>query len=256
MRRLDDWEVRWHKYPGVVLPEIPRGNAVVVLSGGQDTATCVMWAKRYFRKVYAVTFKYGQTLDIELRAAKTIVRIAELAGHEIIDISEVSRLLSRTTSLVRSSDLDISWQGGRGVLPTTFVPGRNLLFLVLGAMYAYSVDSHHLVIGVNFADWVGYPDCRPDVFPPLEESLRQGMEWEVKIHAPLLYLDKARINWLAEDLQAYQILYPYTHTCYRGERPPCGTCPACITREWGFKLAGLPDPLTTMGDQLPELDTL
>ena len=127
-------------------------------------------------------------------------------------------------------------------LPNTFVPGRNLIFLTYAAAYAYQRDIRHLVTGVAQTDYSGYPDCREATIQALQTALRLGMESEFSIHTPLMHRSKKETVELARDLDALPAM-AFTHTCYNGQRPPCGTCPACILRAKGFAEAGIADPL-------------
>jgi 7-cyano-7-deazaguanine synthase len=127
-------------------------------------------------------------------------------------------------------------------LPNTFVPGRNLIFLTVAAAYAWQRDIGHLVTGVAEADYSGYPDCRQKTIDALQVALRLGMESEIEIHTPLMHLSKQQTVELARDLGALPAM-AMTHTCYNGERPPCGVCPACVLRAKGFAEAGVGDPL-------------
>jgi 7-cyano-7-deazaguanine synthase len=127
-------------------------------------------------------------------------------------------------------------------LPNTFVPGRNLVFLTFAAAFAYRRGIANLVTGVAQTDYSGYPDCREDTIAALQQALRLGMEFDVTIHTPLMHLSKRETVELARDLGALPAM-AYTHTCYNGRRPPCGTCPACELRAKGFAEAGIEDPL-------------
>jgi 7-cyano-7-deazaguanine synthase len=143
------------------------------------------------------------------------------------------------------TDTDIDVENGTDAqtgLPNTFVPGRNLIFLTYAAAYAYQRKIDHLVTGVAQTDYSGYPDCREATISSLQQSLRLGMESDVTIHTPLMHLSKKETVLLARDLGALPAM-ALTHTCYNGERPPCGTCAACELRAKGFAEAGIDDPL-------------
>jgi len=213
-------------------------SAVVLLSGGQDSTTCLYWAKERFDRLYALTFDYGQRHRIELDAACTIARMAGVAEHRILRMGELEELGG--SALL--SDIPIQETGGRGNLPNTFVPGRNLLFLTLAAAWAYQLECHDLVGGMCQTDYSGYPDCRRATIDALEAAIRLGMEWEIRIHTPLMFLTKAQSVKLAVEVGAMNAL-AYSHTCYEGRFPPCGVCPACRLRAKGFEEAGVEDPL-------------
>ena len=216
-------------------------KALVVLSGGQDSTTCLYWAiKRFGRaQTCSVTFDYGQRHRLELDCA---ANVAECAGvsNERLPIDTFSALggdaLTDTGIAVENK------AAGAGALPNTFVPGRNIIFLTFAAAYAYQRGIVHLVTGVAQMDYSGYPDCRQETMSALQTTLRLGMESDVVIHTPLMHLSKQQTVELASDLGALPAM-ALTHTCYEGVRPPCGDCPACVLRAKGFAEAGIQDPL-------------
>jgi 7-cyano-7-deazaguanine synthase len=216
-------------------------RAVVVLSGGQDSTTCLYWAiDRYGRdKVETLTFDYGQRHRIELECA---ARVAEFAGvaNTILPIDTFTALGGDALT-----DADVPVEAGTDDttgLPSTFVPGRNLVFLAFAAAFAYRRGAANLVTGVAQTDYSGYPDCREGTITSLQHTLRLGMEFDVTIHTPLMHLSKRETVELARDLGALPAM-AFTHTCYNGKRPPCGSCPACELRAKGFAEAGVEDPL-------------
>ena len=217
------------------------GKALVVLSGGQDSTTCLYWAIDRFGvdNVDTVTFDYGQRHRIELECAE---RVAAFAGVS-------NRVLPIDTFVALGGDAltDAAIDVQDGVesdsgLPNTFVPGRNLVFLTFAAAYAYRLGVSNLVTGVAQTDYSGYPDCREGTMTSLQHTLRLGMEFDVAIHTPLMHLSKKETVELARDLGALPAM-AFTHTCYNGQRPPCGACPACELRAKGFAEAGVEDPL-------------
>ena len=225
--------------------------AIVVFSGGQDSTTCLVWALKKFKEVKAITFDYKQRHKIEIECAKEIIKLINSKNevsidwlkqksqieHIIIDISFLSDMLR--TAMIQ--DLEIKYNNKTG-LPTTFVPGRNILFLTLTAAYAYQKNIRHIVIGVSQTDYSGYPDCREATIISLQHTLKLGLEYDIKIHTPLMWKNKSETIKMMQELGGLE-LYKYTHTCYKGERPACGTCFACELRLAGFKEAGLKDPL-------------
>lgn len=214
-------------------------KALVVLSGGQDSTTCLYWAIRRFGRdqVSSLTFDYGQRHRIELDCAADVASQAGVANR-ILPIDTFAALGGNALT-----DQEIEVAGGAdGSLPSTFVPGRNLVFLTFAAAYAWPRRIGHLVTGVAQTDYSGYPDCREETLRALEQALRLGMESQVEIHAPLMHLSKKQTVLLARDLGAIDAMR-LTHTCYEGRRPPCGTCPACKLRARGFAEAGISDPL-------------
>jgi 7-cyano-7-deazaguanine synthase len=213
-------------------------SAVVLLSGGQDSATCLAWAQRRFKRVHAVTIDYGQRHRIELHAA---VDIAERAGvvQSTIPCNSFTALGGNALTGTEAISAGVRTENN---LPNTFVPGRNLLFITLAAAYAYQRSISELIIGVCQTDYSGYPDCREDSMISLQESLRLGMEAPFTIHTPLMHLSKAETVFMMRDLGRLDLL-AFTHTCYLGSIPPCGSCPACELRAKGFKEAGIADPM-------------
>jgi 7-cyano-7-deazaguanine synthase len=188
-----------------------------------------------------VSFDYGQRHHIELDCA---ARVAEFAGvpNTCLPIDTFAALGG---DALTDPDVEVaSGTNEQAGLPNTFVPGRNLIFLTFAAAYAYQRGIRHLVIGVAQTDYSGYPDCREGTITALQHALRLGMESDVTIHTPLMHLSKKETVELARDLGALPAM-ALTHTCYNGERPPCGQCAACELRARGFAEAGVADPLLT-----------
>jgi 7-cyano-7-deazaguanine synthase len=216
-------------------------TALVLLSGGQDSTTCLYWAIDQFGagSVSCVSFDYGQRHRIELDCAARIAAAAQVA-HACLPIDTFAAL--RGDAL---TDPDVAVRAEPDVrtgLPNTFVPGRNLIFLTFAAAFAFRRRIGHLVTGVAQTDYSGYPDCREPAIRAMEAALRLGMESDVRIHTPLMHRSKRETVELARDLGALPAM-ALTHTCYEGTRPPCGECPACRLRAKGFAEAGIPDPL-------------
>ena len=216
-------------------------KVLVVLSGGQDSTTCLYWALDRFGPgaVDTVTFDYGQRHRIEIDCA---AKIADLAGvaNACLPIDTFAALGG---DALTDPDIDVSNGADDSAgLPNTFVPGRNLIFLTYAAAYAYQREITHLVTGVAQTDYSGYPDCREGTITALQHAIRLGMESDITIHTPLMHLSKKETVELARDLGALPAM-ALTHTCYNGERPPCGTCAACKLRAKGFAEAGVNDPL-------------
>ena len=219
-------------------------GAICLTSGGQDSTTCLFWALQRFTPVSALAFDYGQRHRLELQAAETI---CTLAGVPLVILPlEIFRHLGGTALLDPGQELRSD--GGRGGLPNTFVPGRNLMFLTVAAAFAYQQDVADLVIGTCQTDYSGYPDCREQTMQAMEQALSLGMDFPFRIHTPLMYLTKAQTVALAQDVGAFDAM-AYSHTCYAGVFPPCTRCPACQLRARGFAEAGVPDPLMVRAQQ-------
>lgn len=215
-------------------------EALVVLSGGQDSTTCLYWALKEYSAddVRSVTFDYGQRHRIELDCAQKIAAIAGVSNR-VLPIDTFAALggnaLTGSEAVTPDAPADDE-------LPNTFVPGRNLVFLTFAAAYACQLQIHHLVTGVAQTDYSGYPDCRKETIEALQKALCLGMEYEITIHTPLMFKTKAETVVMAEELGAMEAL-AFSHTCYNGAQPPCGDCAACQLREKGFAEAGREDPL-------------
>jgi 7-cyano-7-deazaguanine synthase len=214
-------------------------KAVVVLSGGQDSTTCLYWAMHRFgaSAVEALTFDYGQRHRIELECAEKVAAFANVP-HTTLPIDTFAALGGNALT-----DAGITVEDARaGELPNTFVPGRNLVFLTFAAAFAWQRGITDLVTGVAQTDYSGYPDCRQETIDALVPALNLGMEREFTIHTPLMNLSKKETVEMARDFGALDAM-ALTHTCYNGQRPPCGECPACRLRAKGFEEAGIADPL-------------
>ena len=223
-------------------------KAIVLFSGGQDSTTCLAWALDRFAAVETVGFDYGQRHQVELACREPVA--AELArlfpqwkprlGEDhLLDLG----LLGQISDTALTRDVEIA-MGDHG-LPTTFVPGRNLVFLTFAAALAYRRGARHIVAGMCETDFSGYPDCRDDTMKAMQLALNLGMAQHFVIHTPLMWLDKAATWALAEDLGGpllVDLILEHTHSCYHGDRTHrhewgygCGDCPACALRAAGYK---------------------
>jgi 7-cyano-7-deazaguanine synthase len=212
--------------------------AVVLFSGGQDSTTCLAWALARFRRVECVTIDYGQRHRVELEAAAAIAKAAGVPQRVV----PCDSFRAIGGNALTGDEAVAGGVRASNHLPNTFVPGRNLIFLTLAAAVAYTRGCAALVTGVCETDSSGYPDCRAGTMAALQEALRLGLEAPFAIHTPLMHLTKAATVVMARDLGALPLL-ALSHTCYNGQVPPCGTCPACVLRAKGFAEAGVPDPL-------------
>jgi 7-cyano-7-deazaguanine synthase len=216
-------------------------KALVVLSGGQDSTTCLYWAiDRFGRKnVSSVTFDYGQRHRIELDCARRIAEHADVANICL----PIDTFAALGGDALTDDSIAVGDTADAGTdLPVTFVAGRNLIFLTFAAAYAYRHDIGHLVTGVAQTDYSGYPDCREETIAALQQTISLGMDREIEIHTPLMHLSKKETVELAVQLGALDAM-GLTHTCYNGLHPPCGRCAACELRAKGFAEAGVADPL-------------
>lgn len=209
-----------------------KETALVVFSGGQDSTTCLFWALRNFRRVVALTFIYGQKHVREVDMARAIAEEAGVEWH-LMDVSFIGKL--GRNSLTDSSipmDEDKPADGP----PNTFVPGRNLFFLSIAAVFARERGINHLVTGVSQTDYSGYPDCRDAFVKSLNVSLNLGMEEQFVIHTPLMWIDKAQTWQMADELGVFDLVRERTLTCYNGiPGDGCGECPSCKLRRAGLE---------------------
>ncbi len=209
-----------------------KEDALVVFSGGQDSTTCLYWAKKHFKKVYALSFLYGQKHHKEVELAQ---RIAEEAGVEwqMMDVSFIGRLGANSLT---DTSMVMDQEKPEGSYPNTFVPGRNLFFLSIAAVYARERGINHLVTGVSQTDFSGYPDCRDAFIKSLNVTLNLAMDEQFVIHTPLMWVDKAETWAMADELGVMDIVRYKTLTCYNGiPGDGCGHCPACRLRREGLE---------------------
>ncbi len=212
----------------------PNNKALVVLSGGQDSTTCLFWAKKEFKEVYAISFNYGQKHQHETAIAQSI---AEKAGvsFKLMDIYFISQLA--TNCSLTDSSIKMDEEKPEGSFPNTFVPGRNLFFLSIAAVYARSLGIRDIVTGVSQTDFSGYPDCRDSFIKSLNVSLNLAMDEQFVLHTPLMWKDKAETWEMADNLGVFDIVRNETLTCYNGVvGDGCGHCPACLLRRKGLEV--------------------
>lgn len=227
---------------------ISAEKALVLFSGGQDSATCLAWALERFSAVETVAFDYGQRHKVELECREDfLAKVVEikpewnerLGPDHKLDLSVLGKISE--TSLTQEAEIALREDG----LPNTFVPGRNLLFFTLAAAVAYRRKLRHLVGGMCETDYSGYPDCRNDTLRSLQVTLNLGMGSNCVIDTPLMWIDKAATWRMAHDLggdQLVALIKTSTHTCYLGIRDQkhdwgfgCGECPACDLRVAGYR---------------------
>lgn len=210
-----------------------KNKAVVVLSGGQDSTTCLFWAKKRFKEVVAVSFNYNQRHKGELECAKEICEKHNVE-HHILDLGLLNQLAPN--ALTRKS-INVEFAKADKNVPNTFVDGRNLLFLSFVAVFAKQRDIHTIITGVSQSDYSGYPDCRNVFIKSLNTTLNLAMDYEFDIVTPLMWIDKADTWKLADDLGVIDIIRNETITCYNGIKGDgCGECPSCFLRKRGYEL--------------------
>jgi 7-cyano-7-deazaguanine synthase len=222
-------------------------SALVLYSGGQDSTVCLAWALERFDYVETVGFAYGQRHAVELDQRQRILDAMQASGGTGVKLGEDHLLALMAlaqisdTALTRDSEITYSENG----LPTTFVPGRNLLFLTYAAALAYRRGISTLVAGMCETDFSGYPDCRNATIQTLASAISLGFDRPIKIETPLMYIDKAGTWAMAEKIggqSLVDLIIEDSHTCYLGDRSKrhdwgygCGTCPACELRAKGWE---------------------
>lgn len=220
--------------------------ALVLFSAGQDSATCLAWALQRYERVETIGFDYGQRHRIELdqrpivRDAIAALRLGgELDGDIVVDLKGYGALAESALTANRAIEMEANG------LPSTFVPGRNLVFLAVAAAHAYRRGIEVLVGGMCETDYSGYPDCRRETLDAMQTALNLGLAAPLAIETPLMHLTKAETWSLARDLGGgvlVDLIRTQTHTCYEGDRSAlhqwgygCGRCPACELREAGYR---------------------
>ncbi len=201
--------------------EKAKEAALVLFSGGQDSTTCLYWAKKQFRSVEAIGFRYGQKHEVELRQATLI---AEKAGVPF-RIMDLSGLLHGSALLEHDKDVSAEHELNQS-LPASFVPGRNAVFLTVACSYAYTRNISDLVGGMCQTDYSGYPDCRRVFVDSLQTTMSLALSTDLRIHTPLMYLTKAQTWKLAYDLGVLDVVRDLSHTDYNGDRT--------TYNEWGY----------------------
>ena len=224
-------------------------NGVLVLfSGGQDSTVCLAWALQRFARVETIGFAYGQRHAVELEvrpriraalAAQSQAWRERLGDDHVVRLDALAEISE--TALTRDVAIEIAKTG----LPTTFVPGRNLVFFSFAGAVAYRRGINHMVAGMCETDFSGYPDCRDDTIKAMQLALTLGMDHRFVVHTPLMWVDKAGTFALAEEIGGaalVDLVLAETHTCYRGDRQHrhawgfgCGECPACRLRAAGYE---------------------
>ena len=247
-----------------------KKSALVILSGGQDSTTCLFWAKNNFEVVHAITFDYGQRHAIEIESARRVAEMAKVASHEVV---RIPGLLLSTSPLTSDQELDryasaeamAAEVGDR--IEKTFVPMRNTLFFVIAMNRAVALGCDDLVTGICEEDNANYPDCTGEFRDQFERLANQSLGTLVHgwlrerkrytVHAPLLTLDKSETVKLALRLPGCWEALAYTHTSYDGKYPPTDMNHSNVLRAFGFERAGLPDPLVVRAwrEGLMELPT-
>ena len=207
-------------------------SALVCFSGGQDSTTCLFWAKKQFDRVEAVCFTYGQKHSLEIEIASKIAVDAHVPFH-LLDVSLIGQLAPNSLT---NHSIEMDSEKPADSYPNTFVPGRNMVFLTFAAILARSKGIFDLVTGVSEADFSGYPDCRDTFVRSLNVTLNLAMDEQFVLHTPLMHRDKSEVWQLADELGVFDLVRTQTLTCYNGiPADGCGHCPACKLRQEGLE---------------------
>ena len=210
-----------------------KNAAMVCFSGGQDSTTCLFWAKKHFSHVEAVCFTYGQKHSQEVEVARQIATDANVPFH-LLDVSLISQL--DTNCSLTNSSIEMDAEKPQDSYPNTFVPGRNMVFLTFATILARAHGIYNLVTGVSEADFSGYPDCRDTFIRSLNVTLNLAIDEQFVIHTPLMNLDKCGVWELSDQLGVFDLVRNKTLTCYNGViADGCGHCPACTLRNKGLQ---------------------
>ncbi len=223
-------------------------KAMVVLSGGQDSTTCLFWAVKEFAEVHAVTFNYGQRHSVEIESAVTVAKLAGVKSHSIIDVPGILKSRSPLTDSTAELETYTDYKSMDAIIGNrielTFVPMRNAFFLTMAANIALEKNCFDLVTGVCQQDNANYPDCRLEFIQSQQDTINKALGISTfKIHTPLMDMSKSEIVKFAIELPGAFDALAWSHTCYAGETPPCGKCHACVLRASGFADARMEDPL-------------
>lgn len=231
MSLLGEVQYTWHRL--MIRGGKVMKKAVVIFSGGQDSTTCLVQALQHFDEVHAITYDYGQRHREEIEVAQSLAKRLGVAAHKVMDVTLLNELA--VSSLTRD-DIPVSHDLQDNGLPNSFVPGRNILFLTLAGIYAYQVGAKTLVTGVCETDFSGYPDCRDQFVKAMKSALTQGMDYDLAIDTPLMWLNKAETWAMADHYHALDLIKDETLTCYNGVKGSgCGDCPACTLRAKGLE---------------------
>jgi 7-cyano-7-deazaguanine synthase len=225
-----------------------KSSALVLFSGGQDSATCLAWALEKYSRVETIGFNYGQRHSVELDCRTQFISkikhsfpewSKKLGDDHLMDLNLLGQISD--TALTQEKSIQMQSSG----LPNTFVPGRNLLFLTFAATVAYRRNLKVIIGGMCETDYSGYPDCRDDTIKALQVAISLGLDTRIVLETPLMWIDKAATWTMAQNLGGsilLELIQENTHTCYMGDRTKrhawgygCGSCPACDLRRIGYE---------------------
>jgi 7-cyano-7-deazaguanine synthase len=218
-------------------------KAVIVLSGGLDSTTCMGIAKDTGYELYPITFYYGQRHNREVEQAKKVAEYYEVSDHRVVSLGFLQEIGG---SALTDQEIEVPTNGEEGGIPVTYVPARNLIFLSLATAYAEVVGAEAIYIGVSAVDFSGYPDCRPEFIHSMTQTIQLATkvgtttEESIRIETPLIDLSKSETVEVGIRLE---VPYHLTTSCYHGDEVACGICDSCRLRLKGFHKAGYQDPI-------------
>lgn len=221
-------------------------KAIILLSGGLDSATVLGFVRAAAYEIYCLSFQYGQKQSYEIECAKKLAISNKAVEHKIVQIDPI---LFSSSALTSNLEVPKNVQSNFDAIPSTYVPARNTIFLAYALAYAETIKANNIFLGCNIVDYSNYPDCRPDYLKAYEKVFNLAsarLNEEIRIQAPLLYLSKSQIIQLGT---ALQVDYSMTLSCYdpSSDHISCGLCDACNFRKNGFIQAGLIDPIVYNG---------
>lgn len=216
-------------------------SALVVFSGGQDSTTCLGWAKRRYERVETITFDYHQKHSIEVEQAKIIAKYLEVPNY-VVSLDIFAQLADSALLEVNKTQNINASHHAKPDLPASFVPNRNAMFFTIAHAYAQKQGLTHIITGINQTDYSGYPDCREGFIQSLEQSLNIGSQSTINFVYPLIHLSKAQTFALAEQEGVLELVLEHSHTCYNADHTTfhpwgygCNECPACHLRAKGWE---------------------
>ncbi|MFD1336673.1 7-cyano-7-deazaguanine synthase QueC [Oceanobacillus iheyensis] len=217
-------------------------KAVVILSGGLDSTTCMEVGKEAGYELYPISFHYGQRHDREIENAKKVASYFNVTEHKVFSLEFLKEIGG---SSLTDQSMEVSQEGVGEDVPNTYVPGRNTIFLSIAASYAEAIGAEKIYVGVSAVDYSGYPDCRPEFIEAMQQTIYQGTNANpaITIEAPLIDLSKGDTVKLGMKLN---VPYHLTTSCYLGGEEACGECDSCRLRLQGFEEAGATDPIKYM----------
>ncbi|MBF0134872.1 MAG: 7-cyano-7-deazaguanine synthase [Magnetococcales bacterium] len=247
--------VEWQEVPAEERkrPKAGSGRALVMLSGGENSTIALFWALHRFSRIAALTFNHAHDHPLQLESACKIADMAKIP----LEIIPMGTLLQGFEPVLTAKAGEAKKNTGHNLATPCqekmFIPGRHLLYFALAANRAGIMKHTHLVVGASRESIAGYPECQMAFIRQMTKTISAGLGRKIKIHAPLIHMDKAGAILFGSRFPECMTAMQYTHTCCKDHHPPCGTCPACLSRRRGFVMAGVEDPLCATEHFLPKI---